>query len=152
MCSDVSLVQFSFHWWPVMWTSFHLLIWHPYILFGNVSVQVLCPVFFFVFFFFLYMATCTAYGSSQARGWIWATAAGPYHSHSNTRSEPHLQHTHTAHSNARSLIHLERPGITTTSSWILVRFISAEPQWELPLCLDSCGFMFQSLAGWFLQL
>ena len=31
-----------------------------------------------------------AYGSSQARGQIGATAAGLHHSHSNARSEPHL--------------------------------------------------------------
>ena len=38
----------------------------------------------------------------------------------------------TAHGNAGSLIHWERPGIEPTSSWIRVRFISAEPQWGLP--------------------
>ena len=27
------------------------------------------------------------------------------------------------------------PGIEPTSSWILVGFISAELQWELPLCI-----------------
>ena len=42
-------------------------------------------------FFFLFMATPAAYGSSQARGWIRATAAGLHHSHSNTRSELQLQ-------------------------------------------------------------
>ena len=36
----------------------------------------------------------------------------------------------TAHS-AGSLIHWARPRIKPTSSWVLVRFISAEPQWEL---------------------
>ena len=45
----------------------------------------------FDFFFFLFMATPMAYGSSQARGWIGAAAAGLCHSHSNARSEPRLQ-------------------------------------------------------------
>ena len=36
----------------------------------------------------------------------------------------------TPHGNARSLTHWVRPGIEPTSSWILVRFVSAEPQWE----------------------
>ena len=36
-----------------------------------------------------------------------------------------------AHSNARTLIHWERPGIQPASSWMLVGFISAEPWWEL---------------------
>ena len=33
----------------------------------------------------------------------------------------------------RSLIHWVRPGMEPTSLWILVRFITAEPQWELPV-------------------
>ena len=38
----------------------------------------------------------------------------------------------TVHGNAGSLTHLARPGIKPTSSWILVRFISTAPHWELP--------------------
>ena len=41
----------------------------------------------------------------------------------------------TAHSNSRSLTHWERPGIERTSSWILVRFITPEPQWNFWVCL-----------------
>ena len=37
----------------------------------------------------------------------------------------------TAHSNARSLTHRARPGIEPSTSWFLVGFISAAPQWEL---------------------
>ena len=37
-----------------------------------------------------------------------------------------------AHGNAGSLIHEARPGIEPASSWILVGFVSAAPQWELP--------------------
>ena len=35
------------------------------------------------------------------------------------------------HSNARSLAHSVRPGIKPVSSWLLVRFVSAEPLQEL---------------------
>ena len=42
----------------------------------------------FFFFFCFYRVTPVAYGSSQARGWIGATAASLHHSHSNARSEP----------------------------------------------------------------
>ena len=44
---------------------------------------------------FLFMTAPAAYGSSQARGQIGASAAGQHHSHSHshTRSEPHLQPT-----------------------------------------------------------
>ena len=38
----------------------------------------------------------------------------------------------TAHGNARSLTYWARPGIKPTSSWMLVRLVTAEPQWELP--------------------
>ena len=49
---------------------------------------------FFVFCFVFYvfsMASPAAYGDSQARGLIRATAAGLHHSHSNVRSEPRLR-------------------------------------------------------------
>ena len=38
----------------------------------------------------------------------------------------------TAHGNARSLTHWARSGIKPMSSWMLVRFVSAEARWELP--------------------
>ena len=44
--------------------------------------------FFFCFF--------TAYGSSQERGQMGATAASLHHSHGNTRSEPHLDLHHSS--------------------------------------------------------
>ena len=49
---------------------------------------------FFLFFFFCFFrAAPEAYGSSQARGQIGATASGPRPSHSNPASEPHLKPT-----------------------------------------------------------
>jgi len=45
------------------------------------------------FVFFLFRAAPAAYGGSQARGGIGATAAGLLHSHSNIRFELHLQTT-----------------------------------------------------------
>ena len=56
-----------------------------------------------------------AYGSFQARGQIVAVADSLHHSHRNVGS----------------LTHRARPGIELASSWMLVRFVSAEPQWEL---------------------
>ena len=44
-------------------------------------------------FIWLFRATPSAYGGSQARGRIGATAAGLYHSHSNTGSKPRLEPT-----------------------------------------------------------
>ena len=57
-----------------------------------------------------------AYGSSQAKHRIRATPAGLHHSHSN----------------AGSLTHWVRPGIRPTSSWILVGFVTTEPQLGTP--------------------
>ena len=37
----------------------------------------------------------------------------------------------TSHGNARPLTHRARPGIEPMSSWILVRFVTTEPRWEL---------------------
>ena len=37
----------------------------------------------------------------------------------------------TAHGNAGSLSHWARPGIGPASTWMLVRFVSSEPWWEL---------------------
>ena len=37
----------------------------------------------------------------------------------------------TAHGNAGSLTHQARPGIEPATSWFIVRFISAAPQWKL---------------------
>ena len=37
-----------------------------------------------------------------------------------------------AHSNPGSLTHCVRPGINSAASWMLVRFVSTELQWECP--------------------
>ena len=50
-------------------------------------------IFYFVLFFVFFRAAPAAYGSSQARGIIRATAAGLCHSHSNSGSEPCLRST-----------------------------------------------------------
>ena len=76
----------------------------------NVNLFFNCIFFFFFFFFFR-----AALVSSQGRDQIRATAASLRHSHSNSRS----------------LTHWVRPGIKPAFSWKVVRFITAEPQWEL---------------------
>ena len=79
-----------------------------------------------------FKASPAAYGASQARGQIRAAAAGLHHSHSNARSKPHLEPTpQLTAAPARFLTHWARPGVESASSWMLVIFIYAEPQWEL---------------------
>ena len=72
----------------------------------------------FTIYLLLFRAEPAACGSSQARGQIRATTASLHH--------------RPAHRNAGSLIHWARSGIGPMSSWILVGFISAAPQQELP--------------------
>ena len=80
------------------------------------------------FFWGLFRASPVAYGNSQAKGRIRASAAGRHHSYSNAGA---MSATYTtAHGNAGSLTHRIKPGIEPTSSWILVRLIIPEPLWE----------------------
>ena len=70
----------------------------------------------FMYLFLLLRATRTARGRSQARGHIGATAAGLHHSHRN----------------AGSLTRRARPRIESASAQLFARFVTAEPQRELP--------------------
>ena len=84
---------------------------------------------FFLFLCLLFRAIPVAYRGSLARGRIGAIAASLYHSHSNTESEPCLWPT--SRGNIRSMTRRAMSGIEPTSSWILLRFVSVVPQWEL---------------------
>ena len=89
-------------------------------------------VLFILSFCLFFRAAPTAYGGSQARGPIRATAAGLHHSHSNVGSE--LSATYIiAHGNAGSLIPWARPGTKPETSWFLVGFVSAAPWQKLPI-------------------
>ena len=84
---------------------------------------------FFFFFFCLFAlswAAPAAYGGSQTRGLIGAAAASLHHSHSNTRSELHLQPTPLQHSSQQHWIPnpWARPGIKPATLWFLVSFIN----------------------------
>ena len=96
----------------------------------------------FIIFLFIYLFVCLfiylffraapmAYGGSQARGWLRAAAANLYHSHSNMGSELHLWHIPQLTAMPDPLIHWARSGIQPTYSWILVRFVTTDSQWEL---------------------
>ena len=118
---------------------FSYLVYHLYVFFGKVSVQVFGSfvnwVVHFLFLFFVFFICLgphpqhmevlrlgaeselqlLAYTTATATLWIQALSA---------------TYT-TAHSNARSITHWVRPGIKPESSWMLVRFISTEPWQEL---------------------
>ena len=100
----------------------------------------LLSVFFLFFIYFFFRLAPAVDGSSQARDWIGAITASQHHSHSNAGSKPHLwpwtenQKDNHPHVTA-TLTHWVGPGIEPVSSWILVRFITAEPEGELLNCL-----------------
>ena len=76
----------------------------------------------FIIFLNLFRAASAACGSSQARGWIRAVAAGLHHSHSNTQTRAASTTYTTAHGNAGSSTHWARAGIKPASSWLLVHY------------------------------
>ena len=84
---------------------------------------------FFFSFFFGFRAALEAHGSSQARGGIGAAAPGLQPEPQQCRIWATSATSITAHGNARNLTHWER--IRAASSWMLLGFITAEPQWEL---------------------
>ena len=57
---------------------------------GGPTVELRAYAEVFGFFFLLFRASLTAYGGSQARGRMEATAASLRPNHSSARSEPHL--------------------------------------------------------------
>ena len=79
-------------------------------------------------FLMLFSTTPAGYGSAQARGWIGAVAA-PL-AYTTATAMPSVTYTE-SHSNVGSLTHWVGPGIKPASSWILLRFVTAEPQREL---------------------
>ena len=67
------------------------------------------------FFYLFFRAVHTAYESSQTRGWTWSGSRRP-------APQPQQRQTLNPLSEAR---------IEPVSSWMLVRFVSIEPGWEL---------------------
>ena len=76
-----------------------------------------------------------AYGSSQARGWIIIRDAAVDLWHNHSRYEPHLWVTSQITATLDHLTHWERPGIETSSSWIIVRFLTHWATMGTPIIL-----------------
>ena len=109
---------------------------HWHLLWGYIAFRFLHFLSFFLYLFVFSRATPVAYGGSQARGLMAAAATSLCHSHSNARSELHLQPT--PQCNARLLTHWARPVMEPATSWFVVGFVSTSPQWELQF-LDFIG-------------
>ena len=85
----------------------------------------------FIFIFLLFRAAPEAYESFQARGRIGAIAPGLHPEPQLCRIQALSATYITAHRDTGYLTHWARPGIEPVSLWILVRFITTEPQWEV---------------------
>ena len=83
-----------------------------------------------ILFYWSFRVIPTAYGSSQTRGRIGAAIAGLCQSQQCRIRAVSSTYT-AAHSNRGYLTSQARPGIESASSWILVGFVTAEPQMEL---------------------
>ena len=82
---------------------------------------------------FAFWAASAAYGSPQARGQIGAACASLLTA--TAMREPSLVFDlHHSSLQGQILNPLSKPGIESVSSWILVGFVTAEPQWELVHC------------------
>ena len=91
----------------------------------------LAKVFFFFFSSLLFRAMPVAYGCFlPSQGLNRSCSCQPQPQQHRIWATP-VTYT-TLHGNSRSLTHWARPGTEPTSSWILVRFVSTVPQWELP--------------------
>ena len=104
--------------------------------------------FFFLFFFFFFFFL--AYGSSQVQG------SNPSYSCQTMPQQCKSRATSTTYTivqgNAGSLTHWARLGMKPPSSWILVGFVSAEPQRELPepVFVKVMGYLFHCKICWLL--
>ena len=70
-----------------------------------------------------------------------ATAASLHHSHNNLGSKLHSRPTSPLTATPDPLTHWSRPGIEPVSSWILVGFVTSEPQQELPVSFSSFAYL-----------
>ena len=85
-----------------------------------------------LFFFLIFLGPHPAHMEVLRLGSNWSYSCWPKPQPSQPQIQASSATYTTAHDNTGSLTHWVRPGIKPTSSQMLVRFISTEPQWELP--------------------
>ena len=142
---------------PQRYWKLRLFLWQLHLLICILHCWVLTQICFFVLFCFLFLfllfkAAPAAYGSSQARSWIGAVAAGLGPQKQQCRIQATSLTYSAAPSNARSLAHWVRPGIKPTSSWILVGFVTCWAATETPQIIHSCGIPHSSPVTWITAL
>ena len=113
-----------------MFASQHNRVENHYLQQNSVSSSSSSSFFFFFFLLSLQGHTCSIW-SFPGQGANWSCCYRPTPQPQQHRIQNSSATYTTAHGNAGSLTHRVRPGIEPTSSWILVGFVSAAPQWEL---------------------
>ena len=97
-------------------------------------------IFIFNFLLFCLFRATPAYGISWARGSNWSCSCWPMQQPQQCQIQATSGTYTTAQGKAESLTHWAGPGIEPPSSWILARFITTEPQWELlRMMFTNCG-------------
>ena len=96
------------------------------------------------FFFFFFLGLSVQHMEVPRLGWNQSCSCQPTPQPQERRIWAVSATCATAHGNAISLTHWVRPRIEPTSSWILVRLITIEPQWELPCFLILIWFFILS--------
>ena len=142
MCLDVSVVLCPFINDPAS-GLFTLLFYYTLLYHLGCLSRMIWTLFLFSLLFS--RAAPAACGSSQARGWISAAAAGLQAQAQQHQIRATSATYTTAHGNTGSLMHTARPGIRPTSLWIVVRFISIVPQRELLLWTLLITLSFQTI-------
>ena len=87
-------------------------------------------LFLFFFFFFVFLGPHSWHMEVFTLRVKWALQLPAYTTAIVTRDLSHICNVHHS-SNTGYLNHLVRPGIKTASSWMLIRFVSAELWWEI---------------------
>ena len=104
-----------------------------------------------IFFPAFFRTASVAYGSSLLRGQIRATAAA----YTTATAMPDVScicHPHHSSWQSQILNALSEPGTEPTSSWILVGFVTAEPQREFPRSILCDSFFLPFKSGQFFDL
>ena len=120
-----------------------MFIFYLYILFGEISVQVFC-LFFNELLIVSWVMPSMLYLKSRHHmyGYAFHVVFKSCHHWSTPQPQPYqiwavsVTHT-TSQGNAGSLNHRAKLGIEPASSWMLVRFVSTESQWELQCTTSS---------------
>ena len=103
----------------------------------RIHIMKLNIFFFFFFFFFCFLGPHSQYVEVPRLGDELELQLPADSMATATWDLSHSATYTTAYGNARSPTHWARPGIEPMSSWILVGFVSATPQQELPILISN---------------